>query len=107
ARLGAIHSVVFGGFSAESLAGRIEDAQSRFLITADEGRRGGKPDVRGDRGRGTGAWVRSCVRARARQCSGECQGGWRPRSRAGFAVRSHPPAGAAASGGRKRWPTSR
>jgi acetyl-CoA synthetase len=42
ARIGAVHSVVFGGFSAESLAGRIEDAQSRFLITADEGRRGGK-----------------------------------------------------------------
>ena len=43
ARIGAVHSVVFGGFSAESLAGRIEDAQSRFIITADEGRRGGKP----------------------------------------------------------------
>ena len=43
ARIGAIHSVVFGGFSAEALAGRLEDAQSRFLITADEGRRGGKP----------------------------------------------------------------
>jgi acetyl-CoA synthetase len=43
ARIGAVHSVVFGGFSAESLAGRIVDAQSRFLITADEGRRGGKP----------------------------------------------------------------
>ena len=42
ARIGAVHSVVFGGFSAESLAGRIEDAQSRFIITADEGRRGGK-----------------------------------------------------------------
>ena len=42
ARIGAVHSVVFGGFSAESLAGRIEDAKSRFLITADEGRRGGK-----------------------------------------------------------------
>jgi acetyl-CoA synthetase len=42
ARIGAVHSVVFAGFSAESLAGRIEDAQSRFLITADEGRRGGK-----------------------------------------------------------------
>jgi acetyl-CoA synthetase len=43
ARIGAIHSVVFGGFSAEALAGRLEDAQSRFVITADEGRRGGKP----------------------------------------------------------------
>ena len=43
ARLGAIHSVVFGGFSPESLAGRIEDCGSRFLVTADAGRRGGKP----------------------------------------------------------------
>jgi acetyl-CoA synthetase len=43
ARIGAIHSVVFGGFSAESLAGRIEDAQSKFIVTADEGLRSGKP----------------------------------------------------------------
>jgi acetyl-CoA synthetase len=42
ARIGAVHSVVFAGFSAESLAGRIEDAGSSFVITADEGRRGGK-----------------------------------------------------------------
>ena len=42
ARIGAIHSVVFGGFSPESLAGRIEDAQSDIVITADEGLRGGK-----------------------------------------------------------------
>jgi acetyl-CoA synthetase len=42
ARIGAVHSVVFGGFSAEAIAGRLEDAQSRFVITADEGRRGGK-----------------------------------------------------------------
>ena len=42
ARIGAIHSVVFGGFSAESLAGRILDCDSRFVITADEGVRGGK-----------------------------------------------------------------
>jgi acetyl-CoA synthetase len=42
ARIGAIHSVVFGGFSAEALAGRIEDCQSRIVVTADEGRRGGK-----------------------------------------------------------------
>jgi acetyl-CoA synthetase len=42
ARIGAIHSVVFGGFSPESLAGRIEDAQSDVVITADEGLRGGK-----------------------------------------------------------------
>jgi acetyl-CoA synthetase len=42
ARIGAIHSVVFGGFSADSLAGRMEDCGSRIVITADEGRRGGK-----------------------------------------------------------------
>ncbi|WP_112661822.1 acetate--CoA ligase [Microvirga flavescens] len=42
ARLGAIHSVVFGGFSPDSLAGRIEDAKSAFVITADEGLRGGR-----------------------------------------------------------------
>ena len=43
ARIGAIHSVVFGGFSPEALAGRIEDCDSRLVITADEGLRGGKP----------------------------------------------------------------
>ena len=37
ARIGAIHSVVFGGFSPDSLAGRIEDCRSTVLITADEG----------------------------------------------------------------------
>ena len=42
ARLGAVHSVVFGGFSPDALAGRILDCQSHFLITADEGARGGK-----------------------------------------------------------------
>jgi acetyl-CoA synthetase len=43
ARIGAIHSVVFGGFSPDSLANRIEDCRSDFVITADEGVRGGKP----------------------------------------------------------------
>ena len=42
ARIGAIHSVVFGGFSPEALAGRIKDCDSKLVITADEGRRGGK-----------------------------------------------------------------
>ncbi|MDY6922429.1 MAG: acetate--CoA ligase [Pseudomonadota bacterium] len=42
ARIGAVHSVVFGGFSPDSLCGRIEDCGSRFVITADEGLRGGK-----------------------------------------------------------------
>ena len=42
ARIGAIHSVVFGGFSPEALAGRIIDCQSKVVITADEGLRGGK-----------------------------------------------------------------
>ncbi len=43
ARIGAIHSVVFGGFSPEALAGRIQDCASKLVITADEGVRGGKP----------------------------------------------------------------
>ena len=42
ARIGAIHSVVFGGFSPDSLAGRIEDCKSDVVITADEGVRGGR-----------------------------------------------------------------
>jgi acetyl-CoA synthetase len=42
ARIGAIHSVVFGGFSPDSLAGRIEDCRSKVVITADEGLRGGR-----------------------------------------------------------------
>jgi acetyl-CoA synthetase len=42
ARIGAVHSVVFGGFSPEALKGRIEDCASRVVITADEGVRGGK-----------------------------------------------------------------
>ena len=43
ARIGAVHSVVFGGFSPDALAGRIQDCDSTTLITADEGVRGGKP----------------------------------------------------------------
>ncbi|MGH7065858.1 MAG: AMP-binding protein, partial [Stellaceae bacterium] len=42
ARIGAVHSVVFGGFSPESLAGRIRDCRSAFLVTADEGLRAGR-----------------------------------------------------------------
>jgi acetyl-CoA synthetase len=42
ARIGAVHSVVFGGFSPDSLVGRIRDCRSTVLITADEGRRGGR-----------------------------------------------------------------
>jgi acetyl-CoA synthetase len=42
ARIGAIHSVIFGGFSPESIAGRVMDCDSKVVITADEGRRGGK-----------------------------------------------------------------
>ena len=42
ARIGAIHSVVFGGFSPDSLAGRISDAKSSVVVTADEGLRGGR-----------------------------------------------------------------
>ncbi|MEO8724431.1 MAG: acetate--CoA ligase [Sphingobium sp.] len=42
ARIGAVHSIVFGGFSPDALAGRISDCDSRIVITADEGRRAGK-----------------------------------------------------------------
>ena len=42
ARIGAIHSIIFGGFSADSIAGRILDCKSNFVVTADEGLRGGK-----------------------------------------------------------------
>jgi len=42
ARIGAVHSVVFGGFSPDALAGRITDCDSTFVITADEGLRGTK-----------------------------------------------------------------
>ena len=43
ARIGAIHSVVFGGFSPEALAGRLTACESRFVVTADQGLRGAKP----------------------------------------------------------------
>ena len=43
ARIGAVHSVVFGGFSPDALAGRIQDCDSNMVITADEGIRGGRP----------------------------------------------------------------
>ena len=42
ARIGAVHSIIFGGFSAESISGRIKDCQSEYIVTADEGVRGGK-----------------------------------------------------------------
>ena len=42
ARIGAVHSVIFGGFSPDSIAGRIQDCDSRIVITADEGLRGGR-----------------------------------------------------------------
>ena len=42
ARIGAIHSVIFGGFSPDAIAGRVEDCASDWMITADEGLRGGK-----------------------------------------------------------------
>ena len=41
-RIGAIHSIIFGGFSANSIAGRIQDCKSEYVITAHEGIRGGK-----------------------------------------------------------------
>ena len=42
ARIGAVHSIIFGGFSADSISGRIQDCDSEFVVTADEGVRGGK-----------------------------------------------------------------
>ena len=42
ARIGAVHSIIFGGFSPESISGRINDCQSDYIITANEGVRGGK-----------------------------------------------------------------
>ena len=42
ARIGAVHSIIFGGFSADSISGRVNDCESEFIITADEGVRGGK-----------------------------------------------------------------
>ena len=42
ARIGAIHSIIFGGFSPDSISGRINDCKSDYIITADEGLRGGK-----------------------------------------------------------------
>ena len=42
ARIGAVHSIIFGGFSPDSIATRINDCKSDYLITADEGVRGGK-----------------------------------------------------------------
>ena len=64
ARIGAVHSVVFGGFSPDSLAGRIEDARSGVVITADEGIRGGRKiplkantDVAADRAGGVGTVI--------------------------------------------------
>ncbi len=41
-RIGAIHSIIFGGFSSDSIAGRIKDCNSEYIVTADEGIRGGK-----------------------------------------------------------------
>ena len=41
-RIGAIHSVIFAGFSPDAIAGRIEDCQSKYVITSDQGKRGGK-----------------------------------------------------------------
>ena len=52
ARIGAVHSVVFAGFSAESLRDRVQDCKSRVLITSDEGRRGGKTIAIAGEGRG-------------------------------------------------------
>jgi acetyl-CoA synthetase len=64
ARIGAIHSVVFGGFSADSLSSRIKDCRAKMLITADGGFRGGKviPLKRdADQALAAGAEVKTCI----------------------------------------------
>ena len=68
ARIGAIHSVVFGGFSALSLKDRIEDAGAVLLITADGGWRGGKIDRAQGSGR-QGAVARAARASAASSCS--------------------------------------
>ena len=84
ARIGAIHSIVFGGFSPDALAGRIADAKSEVVITADEGLRGGrkvplkanvdaaieKGGWRQDRDRCQAHWRRRRLAARARCVAG-------------------------------------
>ena len=67
ARIGAIHSVVFGGFSPDSLAGRIVDCDSHIVITADEGLRGGKPVP-----------LKANVDEALTKCSGRQEGAGRP-----------------------------
>jgi acetyl-CoA synthetase len=49
-RIGAVHSIVFGGFSPEALSGRIIDSGASVVITADEGLRGGRPIPQEERG---------------------------------------------------------
>src|SRR5690606_24495088 len=64
ARIGAIHSVVFGGFSPESLSGRINDCQSTLVVTSDEGVRGGRPiplKKNTDAALSHAAGVKSCI----------------------------------------------
>jgi acetyl-CoA synthetase len=64
ARIGAIHSVVFGGFSPDSLVGRIQDCESNCLITADEGLRGGRKvplKVNADTALAKCPTVKSCI----------------------------------------------
>ena len=64
ARIGAVHSVVFGGFSPDSLANRIQDCDSKLVITADEGLRGGKKSAaEGQCGQGAGDLPRRLLSA--------------------------------------------
>ena len=93
ARIGAIHSVVFGGFSSDALAGRIVDAKSEVVITADEGLRGGRKvplkanvDVAARKGGGRQARDRRQTHRRRRRLAGRarrlaarsCEGRHRP-----------------------------
>ena len=86
ARIGAVHSVVFGGFSPDSLANRIQDCDSKLVITADEGVRGGKKiPLKGQCGQGAG-WLpgredRAGGDAHRRRCVDEIRPRFRLRGR--------------------------
>ena len=83
ARIGAIHSVVFGGFSAEALVDRINDAEAKLVITADAGwRRGTKVDLKHNvdealkrRPRSKNAWCSSASATRSRCARAATSGG--------------------------------
>ena len=98
ARIGAVHSVVFGGFSPDALAGRIIDCGSKLVITADEGLRGGRKVALKDNV--------DAGRAKARRARHAAQraGGAQHRCRGGLGRRLRPLAGRARGAGGRRLP---